>query len=199
MSRAVEVLLRAEGTGALTAEQAAQLAALKATPQWAETIQSVARNYMEDLPGMSSTAITAKEAFKAAQEKAAQDAMKRAAEIASPREAARQLGARWKRYAPPLAGSAIGTMVGGPVGGAVGALAGAGTRPARQALARMMRHPAVQTAAWSPVQGAAQAAMRPGVARAQQLLLSRAVPAMMSSAVGLDPEVEALLAALRKE
>jgi hypothetical protein len=181
MSRAVEVLLRAEGSGALTAEQAAQLAALKASPQWGETIRSVAQNYMEDVPGLAATTQAAKEAYQKAAGSVAEDTAKKTAGLLSLKEAGKQIAARAKRYGFPLAGSAIGTAVGGPVGGAIGALAGAGTRPAMHAVRRMVAHPAVQTAMWSPISSAAKAGLNPTVEMLRRLLLSRGVPAAIAA------------------
>jgi hypothetical protein len=190
-SRAIEVLLRAESTGALSPQQATQLAALKASPSWTDAVQNVAQNYMDDFGGLAGSTTAAKSAYQQAAQSRAADVAKRAAELTSLKEAGKQVGARAKRYGVPLMGTAVGTAIGGPVGGAVGALAGAGTRPAVHALRRMAQHPAVQTALWDALRGSAKAsgAVGRGVQR-----LSPALPALLMSTPNDEDEAARALA-----
>jgi hypothetical protein len=191
-SRAIEVLLRAESTGALSPQQATQLAALKSSPAWVDAIQNVATNYMDDFGGLAGSTTAAKGAYQQAAQNVPADVAKRAAELTSLKEAGKQVGARAKRYGVPLLGTAVGTAIGGPLGGAVGALAGAGTRPAVHAIRRMAQHPAVQTALWEAMQGSAKAG---GAAGRVVQRLSPALPALLMSTPNDEDEAARALAA----
>jgi hypothetical protein len=168
-SRAIEVLLRAEATGSLSPTEAEQLAKLKASPEWAETIRNVARNYMDDFGGLASTTTDAKAAFQTAAQGREQDIAARTSDLLSGGEAKAQLMARLKRYGPMgIAGGIAGHVVGGPFGALLGGASGAAVRPMLHAVRRAYQSPAVQTAVWSPVQRAAAALegpVSPAVAR----------------------------------
>lgn len=182
-SRAIEVLLRAEATGELTAPQATQLAALKASPEWSATVQNVAQNYMDDMPGMANRATNAKQEFQqfASDLPGALESEK--ARVLSGGEAKEQIAARLKRYGPmAAAGAMAGHVVGGPFGAILGGAGGAAVRPMLHAVRRAYQHPAVQTAAWTPVeQIAAAMSQHPGA------VTGPAAPAVA------DPMIEMLL------
>lgn len=164
-SRAIEVLLRAEQTGSLTAAQAAELAALKASPEWAATIQNVTQNYIDDFPGLANAATASKAAYEQAAATAPQDIAKEAARLASWPEVKAQIGARLQRYGPmAAAGALLGNSLGGGGAAIVGGAAGAAVRPMLHAVRRAWQHPSVQTAAWTPMQRLAQTIASPKVA-----------------------------------
>jgi hypothetical protein len=175
-SRAIEVLLRAESTGALTAEQTAQLAALKQSPEWTEAIRNVATNYMEDVPGLAGATTAAKGEYQAAAANLPGSIAEEQARILSGKTAKEQLAARLKRYGPMgVAGAIAGHTLGGTGGAILGGASGAAVRPMIHAVRRAAQHPAVRNAMWSPVARGATAASR----------------------ATLTPEIEALLLALR--
>jgi hypothetical protein len=186
-SRAIEVLLRAESTGALTPEMAAQLQALKGSPEWTEAIRNVAQNYMDDMPGMASKVTRAKGEFQAFDPVAEQAAEK--ARTLSGSEAKAQIASRLKRYGPMgLAGAAAGQVVGGPFGMLLGGASGAAVRPMIHAVRRGYQHPAVQTAVWSPVERLARS-----LSGTPPAAFTPAGPAAASAA---DPYLDELIAAL---
>jgi hypothetical protein len=197
-SRAVEVLLRAEQTGALTAGQAAQLAALKESPAWTETIRSVTQNYMDDLPGMAAKTAQTKDAFRALSSSMPEAVAAEQARILSGGMAKEQINARLKRYGPMgVAGALAGHTVGGPFGAVLGGASGAAVRPMIHALRRAASHPAVQNAVWSPAASAASAAARQTLTpEAEALIL-----ALRGGQSRADPEAqaEAELARLLKQ
>lgn len=151
MSRAVEVLLRAEQTGALTPQQAAQLAALKASPEWEETIRSVAQNYMDDLPGLAGAASGAKSTYQSLAQNRAGDVAKEADRLLGREEAGRLLKERSKRYVWPILIGGVGGSALGPVGALGGGLAGLGMRPTLRAFGRL----AANQPSWLVREGAA--------------------------------------------
>lgn len=190
-SRAIEVLLRAEATGALSPAQAQQLAALKASPEWTATVQNVAQNYMDDLPGMMGTATTAKGAYQTASQNAAQDAAAEQARLLSTDEMKQQVGARLKRYGPMgVAGAMAGGVVGGPFGALLGGASGAAVRPMLHAVRRAAEHPSVQTAMWTPLQSLARGAQAPAL-RVPLQMTARGAGA--AAALGLSPSVATAL------
>jgi hypothetical protein len=184
-SRAIEVLLRGEATGALTPVQIAELAALKASPEWAATVQNVTQNYMDDLPGMMGTATRARSAMQAFDPVAAAAAEK--AKQLSTTAMKEQVMARLKRYGPMgVAGGLAGLAFGGnPLTGILGAAGGAAVRPMLHAGRRMIQHPSVQTAIWSPVERGVAAATTPTMS-----LLGRT--ATSAAGMGLAPNMSQL-------
>lgn len=167
-NRAVENLLRLEGTGALTGEQAATLAALRESGVLPALERKLASSMLEQVPGAAGRVDAAKAALGEIVEAAPEATDEAAQAILSGSEAKRQIMERVKRYAPTLAGASMGAGPGGimgyilssgsPEGALAGALAGAGARPAFRAVERMARHPAVQSAAFRPVRAGADAA-----------------------------------------
>lgn len=142
MSRAIEVLLRAEATGALTPTQAAELAALKADPAWTETIQSVAGNYMGDFPGLAGAATSAKSAYQTLAQNRAGDIATKAEELLSTKEAGRLARERLKRYGAALGGGLLAGSVLGPGGAILGAGSALSIRPTLRAFGRLTTKPA---------------------------------------------------------
>jgi hypothetical protein len=199
-SRAIEVLLRAEATGALTPAQSIQLAALKASPEWAATVQNVAQNYMDDLPGMMGTATKAKGALQAFDPVAAAAAEK--AKQLSTGAMKEQVMARLKRYGPMgVAGGIAGLAFGGnPLTGLLGAAGGAAVRPMIHAGRRMLQHPSVQNAIWAPVERGVASVTTPAMSLLGRTATSAAGMALAPnmSTLGPSPEEQAAEAELQR-
>lgn len=163
-NRAMEVLTSHLG-GSLTPEQQAQRAALEQSGVLPALREKLAASVLAKIPGAASNIDAKRLAYETAManKQAATDAAAQA--ILSGGEAKSQIMARLQRYAPPLAGTLLGSTAGAGIGmalggdkadAALGALGGAGMRPALWALRRMMAHPAVQKAAYSTLGGTAQ-------------------------------------------
>jgi hypothetical protein len=186
-SRYVENLMRLEAT--MTPEQRALYQELQASGVVPNLQQTVAQGTLEGLPGQAATIASRRAELSAAQAAAPEAVASRTAQLLSPAEAKAQIAARLWRYGPPVIGSAVGTAMGGPVGTAVGALAGAGTRPAVQALRRMVKTPAVQKKIGDAMQRIGDNALSRGLS----------APVGAEGAVGgqaLEPWMENLLRAM---
>ncbi|HET8761557.1 MAG TPA: hypothetical protein VFN94_10830 [Nitrospiria bacterium] len=164
MSRAIEVLLRAEATGALTPQQAAQLAALKASPEWEETIRSVAGNYMSDFPGLAGAATSAKSAYQTLAQNRAGDIATKAEELLSTKEAGRLARERLKRYGAALGGGLLAGSVLGPGGAILGAGSALSIRPTLRAFGRVTTKPAWLAKEGAILDAAGRALAGPGAA-----------------------------------
>lgn len=163
-NRAMEVLTSHLG-GSLTPQQQAQRAALEQSGVLPALREKLADSVLAKIPSAAANIDAKRLAYETAManKQAATDSAAQA--ILSGGEAKSQIMARLQRYAPPLAGTLLGSTAGAGIGmalggdkadAALGALGGAGARPALWALRRMVAHPAVQKAAYSALGGTAQ-------------------------------------------
>lgn len=166
-NRALENLLRLEATGGLSGEQSAALARLRESGVLPALQQKLADAMLEQVPGAAGRVDVARAALEGLTSRSDEAAHEAAQDILSGAEAKRQVGERVKRYLPTIVGSLSGAGAGGITGALlggspsealIGALAGAGVRPALRAGQRMLAHPAVQSAMFSPIQSGARAA-----------------------------------------
>lgn len=168
-NRFVENLLRLESTGAMTGEQASQLAALRQNGVLPALEHKLAESMLEEVPGAAGRIDIARAAYEGLAENAPAATEEAAADILSGSEAKRQVMERVKRYLPTAIGAIAGADKKGALGGALAGYALGGTpgsaligglsmsalRPAMRAVGRMAQHPAVQRGMFSPVAGAA--------------------------------------------
>jgi hypothetical protein len=160
-NRALENLLRLEATGGLSADQRAALMLLRQRGVLPALEQKLGDAMLEQVPGAAGRVDISRAALEGLTGRQSEATQEAAQAILSGGEAKKQIMERVNRYAPTVMGSLMGAgaggatslALGGGVGEAlVGALAGAGIRPALRAGQRMWAHPAVQTAAFTPVQ-----------------------------------------------
>lgn len=171
-NRALENLLRLEGAGALSSEQAAVLANLRQTGVLPALEHKLADAMLEQVPGAAGRVDMSRAALEGLTSDAPRATSEAAEEILSGAEAKRQIGERAKRYLPTIIGAAAGADGKGALGGAmagyalggtpgsalIGGLSGSALRPALRAGARMVQHPAVQRAIFAPAEAGADAA-----------------------------------------
>lgn len=156
-SAAIDAIDRALADPNLSPATRQRLQTIKASPDWTNVVENVAKNYGDDFGGMVKTTDAAKAAYEQAASTAKSDIAAEQTRVLSVDEAKAQLAARLKRYGPMgVAGALLGSPLGVP-GALVGAGAGAAVRPMLHALRRAYQHPSVQRGVWSPVESAAGA------------------------------------------
>jgi hypothetical protein len=177
-NKAIREAAALEAAGTISPENAALLAKARQSGRFNEALNEALANDLQFLATRQPQVQAAKQAM---QEGAAGLPAAIEAETAaklSPKEVRSQLGARLRRYVPPMLGSATGAVLGGPMGAAIGALAGAGTRPAVQSWRRMLQNPAYQYQtgkALSTILGPGQLRLPPDEAKALELAMAQAI------------------------
>jgi outer membrane lipoprotein SlyB len=150
----------------LTPEARAAVEAAKGTPEFAQVLSNVAKNYAEDIPGLLGKDIAAKEAMQAAQAAMPQTVRRLAAEKSRP-QFGKDIRSLIKSYGEPVLAAAAGGYLGSELGGGPGAAAGSlgagllfGRTRAGKALMTRLTRPGNQAAMFKSIGRTAKGASR---------------------------------------